>query len=117
MATRKYSTGPLVSTQTSFSDAVRVQIVNNGKSLVTVRVRAFSLAGPNKTRFFSRTIVVSSNSSSFITFGVETFEFEVQIKVRNGDDSVSKVLVSAFGLSSGSLNPSHRVLHRELKRI
>ena len=117
MATRKYSTGPLVNTQTSGSNAVRVQIVNNGKSLVTVRVRAFNLGGTNKTRFYSQTIAVPSNSSSFLTFGVEVFEFEVQIKVRNGDESVRKVLVSVFGLSSGTLNPSHRVLHKELKRI
>lgn len=121
MATRKYSTGPLPNGFAQ-SNVVTVQILNNGKSLVTARVRAFrldgALGGAPKTRFFSRTIAVSSNSSSFLTFGVEEIEqFEVQIKVRNGDNSVSKVLVSVFGSKLGVLNPSHRVVHRELKRI
>lgn len=117
MATKKYSTGPLENNG-SQSTSVRVKILNNSDSPIEARVQVFQLNG-TKTRIYSETITLPSNSSELIAASVaDLLEFEVQIRIRNGNSSVNKVLVSVFGATpSGALNPNHRVLHKELKRI
>ncbi|MGC5323832.1 ATPase [Brevibacillus sp. SYSU BS000544] len=118
MATRDFSTGPLENFVTNNSQRVRVKILNNSSSTITARVRVFRLNG-TKTRTFSETVTVPSNSSEFVEVSVSSLpQFEVQIRVSNGDSDLDKVLVSVFGITlADELNPSHRVLHKELKRI
>jgi len=116
MATRTYSTGPIENFNAQ-SEFIFVKILNNSDSAITARVRVYRLNG-TRTRIFQQSLAVTEKSSSAVVVPVATSpEFEVQIRIRNGSDSVDKVLASVFGGTGNTLNPSHRVLHKELKRI
>jgi hypothetical protein len=117
-----YSTGPLENASRAFvpgqSTSVTTKVLNNHEhTTITAKIEVFQLDG-TKTLIDTTTIIIPPNSSNH-HFSVvsSTMEFEVQIQISPSDDS-DDVLIGVFGKdAAGNLNPSHRLVHKELTRI
>jgi hypothetical protein len=121
-----YSTGPLENqidaTTAMSSTTVYTKVLNNHEcTTITAKIEVFRLDG-TKILIDTATLSISPKSSGFhvtnlVIPNLIVFEFEVQIQIdpsRDKDD----VLIGVFGKdASGNLNPSHRLVHKELTRI
>ncbi|MBB2482102.1 hypothetical protein H5P36_18170 [Bacillus sp. APMAM] len=117
-----YSTGPLENqidaSAAKSSTTVYTKVLNNHKhTTITAKIEVFRLDG-TKTLIDIATLTISPNSSGFHVSDVSNaFEFEVQIKISPSRD-INDVLIGVFGKdAAGNLNPSHRLVHKELTRI
>jgi hypothetical protein len=118
-----YSTGPMenATAVTQFptqSASVITHVLNNHEHrTITASIRVFMLNG-TKTLIDEATLTIPPNSNAFRVSDVSNaLTFEVQIQIRRSKDS-DDVLISSFGRdAAGNLNPSHRVVHKELTRI
>lgn len=116
-----YSTGPLENqidaTAAKSSTSVYTKVLNNHEhTTITAKIKVFRLDG-TKTLIDTVTLTISPNSSSFHISDVSNaFEFEVQIQINPSWDK-DDVLIGVFGKdAAGHLNPSHRLVHKELTR-
>ncbi|KMY42805.1 hypothetical protein [Peribacillus loiseleuriae] len=119
-----YSTGPL-NNETDLvgpptqSKTVTTNILNNHKhTTITADIKVFSLQGVGtKVLIDSTTLTIPPNTQKFTATLTNTLVFEVVIKIHKSEDK-NAVLIGVFGKdASGNLNPSHRLVHRELTRI
>lgn len=117
-----YSTGPLENqidgTTAKSSSTVYTKVLNNHEhTTITAKIEVFSLDGM-KTLLDTATLTILPNSSNFRISNVSSaVEFEVQIQIHPSQDS-DDVLIGVFGKdAAGNLNPSHRLVHKELTRI
>ncbi|MCC2442983.1 hypothetical protein OCB02_06795 [Bacillus cereus] len=117
-----YSTGPLENASRSGvpgqSTSVTTKVLNNHVyTTITATIKLFQLDG---TKTLKNTVVLTipPNSSGHQIFDVSTLlEFEIQIKISPSKDK-DDVLIGVFGKdASGNLNPSHRLVHKELTQI
>jgi hypothetical protein len=116
-----YSTGPLENAvpPTTQSASVWTKVLNNHEhTTITAKIEVFRLDG-TKTLLDIGTLTIPPLSSGFFssTRIANQFEFEVQIQISPSNDS-DDVLIGVFGkTATGDLNPSHRLVHKELTRI
>lgn len=119
-----YSTGPL-NNETDLvgpplqSHSVTVNVLNNHKHrTVTAKIKVFSLQGAGtKVLLDKATFKVPPKTQKFHVTLTNTLVFEVEIKVFNSKEE-NAVLIGVFGKDAkGNLNPSHRLVHKELTRI
>jgi hypothetical protein len=116
-----YSTGPLenAAAPATQSTSVITKVLNNHEhTTITAKIEIFRLDG-TKTLLDTGTLTISPLSSRFFisTRIASTFEFEVQIQISPSHDH-DDVLIGVFGkTATGDLNPSHRLVHKELTRI
>jgi hypothetical protein len=100
------------------STTVFTKVLNNHEHItITAEIEVFRFDG-TKTLIDRATLRIPPNSSQFHVSNVaDTFEFEVQIQIKPRFDS-NDVLIGVFGKNvAGNLNPSHRLVHKELTRI
>lgn len=117
-----YSTGPLENqidgTTAKSSHTVYTKVLNNHEhTTITAIIKVFSLDG-RKTLIDTATLTILPNSSNFRISNVSSaVEFEIQIQIHPSRDR-DDVLIGVFGKdAAGNLNPSHRLVHKELTRI
>ncbi|PLT27512.1 hypothetical protein [Peribacillus deserti] len=118
-----YSTGPMENATAgpdfpTQSTSVITHVLNNHEhKTIIALIRVFMLDG-TKTLIDEATLTISPNSNAFRVSNVSNaLTFEVQIQIFPSIDS-DDVLISSFGRdAAGNLNPSHRVVHKELTRI
>ncbi len=116
--THAYSTGPMENTGSNRSALVFTKVLNNDHCRpVQATIRVFGLNG-TKTLIDTVTLAIGPLASNYHTTDVSlTPEFEVEVAIFPRK-AAEDVLVGVFGkLDSGDLNPSHRLVHREMTPI